>query len=55
MKNTQVGDKVRIKGKPIKGVSFRVIAIDKWRLATIQHSISGVAYEIPCFDLEVLK
>lgn len=50
-----IGSKVRVKGKPIKGVSFKVLSIDRWQNAKIKHSISGVVYEAVIYELELIK
>lgn len=51
----KVGSKCKIKHKPTKGVSFKVVAIDKYGEATIVHSVSGVNYLIPIYELELMK
>lgn len=50
-----IGSKVKIKGKPIRGVSFRVLSIDKYGIAKIKHSLSGVVYESALYELELIK
>lgn len=50
-----IGSKVRVRGKPIKGASFKVLSIDRWQIAKIKHSISGVVYEAALYDLESIK
>ena len=51
----KVGSKCKIKGRPTRGVSFKVISIDKWQRAKIQHSISGLIYEASLYELELMK
>lgn len=51
----KIGSKCKIKGRKTKGVSFKIISIDKWGNATIVHSLSGIHYEIPLYELELMK
>ena len=51
----KTNSKVRIKGKPIKGVSFKVLSVDKYNNATIEHSLSKSAYNISIHELELIK
>ena len=50
-----VGSKVRLKGRPIKGVSFKVISIDKYGIATIKHSLSSIHYLEEIYNLELIN
>ncbi len=50
-----IGSKCKIKGRPTRGVSFKVISIDKWGDATVRHSLSGVDYVVPLYQLELMK
>lgn len=51
----KVGSKCRIKGKRIKGVSFKVLSIDKYGNATVKNSISKIDYIVPVHELELMK
>lgn len=51
----KVGDKCKIKGRPTRGVSFKVISIDHRMNAKIQHSLSKVVYEIGVCELELMR
>lgn len=50
-----VGSKCRLKGKLIKGVSFRVVSINKWGQCDIKHSVSFVVYTVHISELELIK
>ena len=51
----KVGSKCKIKGKPTRGVSFKVLSIDKYGEATIEHSLSKICYLIQLYELELMK
>lgn len=50
-----VGSKVKLRGRKTRGVSFKVLSIDRWNIAKIQHNLSGFVYEEPLYDLELIK
>ena len=52
--NIEVGSKVKLKGRQTRGVSFKVISIDRWDNAKIQHSLSGLVYEESVYQLELM-
>lgn len=51
----KVGSKCRIKGRKTKGVSFKVLSIDKYGNATVKNSVSKLDYIVPVFELELMR
>lgn len=50
----KLGSKCRLKGKPIKGVSFKVILINNQNIAKVLNSVSKLSYDIHINKLELI-
>lgn len=54
-KSIIVGSKVKLRGRPTRGVSFKVISIDRYMVARIKHSMSELEYFETVYDLELVE
>lgn len=50
-----IGSKCKIKGKPTRGISFKVLSIDKYGDEKIEHSLTKAHYFIPVWQLDLMK